>query len=239
MEQQPQTQFHFKTSRRIALDNNTLCAAFGVDSRIKEYARKAGISIEDVMYYCSINTLYENVNKGQRLKLNELYKLIKQARNMEIRFVIPPTVISEIYDRHIVFTPTTPNVFFHEYWVEHCAFDENTQMLIDELTHDLISPQPIIYKNNGREYTKIHKPIEGNHNQNHDHDARIFAESIMLGCDLFTFDGDFKNRQAIYQTVKRFEQKHPEIAGISTHVIVPNIEPQLNQKKRHHSAQEK
>ena len=97
-------------------------------------------------------------------------------------------------------------------------------MLIDELTRDLLSPQKVTLMKNGFLYTKTEWAFEGNHNQNHDHDARIFAESIFAGVNLFTFDRDFENKELIYHTVKEFEKKHPETKGISNFKILPDIQ---------------
>ena len=204
--------FHFKTNKKLALDNNALHSAFGMDARIRDYADKAKIPVEDVLKYCNIKALYDSkVSKNQLQLLAALFDNMKLAYNKELRIVITPTVLHEVYNNHIIFTPIKPNVFFQNYSVEHVAFDEHEQRLIDELTRDLLSPQKVTLMKNGFLYTKTEWAFEGNHNQNHDHDARIFAESIFAGVNLFTFDRDF-------------EKKHPETKGISNFKILPDIQ---------------
>lgn len=217
--------FHFKTNKKLALDNNALHSAFGMDARIRDYADKAKIPVEDVLKYCDIKALYDSkVSKNQLQLLAALFDNMKLAYNKELRIVITPTVLHEVYNNHIIFTPIKPNVFFQNYSVEHVAFDEHQQILIDELTRDLLSPQKVTLMKNGFLYTKTEWAFEGNHNQNHDHDARIFAESIFAGVNLFTFDRDFEKKELIYHTVKEFEKKHPETKGISNFKILPDIQ---------------
>ena len=201
--------FHFKTNKKLALDNNALHSAFGMDARIRDYADKAKISVEDVLKYCNIKTLYDSKVSKNQLQL----------------------LAHEVYNNHVIFTPIKPNVFFQNYSVEHVIFNEHQQMLIDELTRDLLSPQKVTLMKNGFLYTKTEWAFEGNHNQNHDHDARIFAESIFAGVNLFTFDRDFENKELIYHTVKEFEKKHPETKGISNFRILPDIQNQKSQDK--------
>lgn len=103
--------------------------------------------------------------------------------------------------------------------------------MIDELTIDLLSPQKHQKFHDGHSYSKDEAPIEGNHNKNHDHDARIFAESVFAGVNLFTFDNDFERRELIYHVVKEFENKHPETKGISNFKIFPDVQKNKLQDK--------
>ena len=217
--------FHFKTNKKLALDNNALHSAFGMDARIRDYADKAKIPVEDVMKYYSIKALYgSKVSKTQLKLLDALYQNLKLSYKKELRIVITPTVLSEVHNKKIVFTPIKPNLFFQNYSVEHVAFDEHEQRLIDELTKDLLSPQKVTLMKHGFPYQKTERPFDGNKNANHDHDARIFAESIFAGVNLFTFDRDFEKKELIYHTVKEFEKKHPETKGISNFKILPDIQ---------------
>lgn len=228
----PQEGYVFKNDNKIALDNNALHSAFGLDARIHALAEQTNLSVEDVMKYYSIKALYgSKVSKTQLKLLDALFDNMKLAYNKELRIVITPTVLHEVYNNHIIFTPIKPNVFFQNYSVEHVIFNEHQQMLIDELTRDLLSPQKVTLMKNGFLYTKTEWAFEGNHNQNHDHDARIFAESIFAGVNLFTFDRDFENKELIYHTVKEFEKKHPETKGISNFRILPDIQNQKSQDK--------
>lgn len=105
--------FHFKTNKKLALDNNALHSAFGMDARIRDYADKAKISVEDVLKYCNIKTLYDSkVSKNQLQLLAALFDNMKLAYNKELRIVITPTVLHEVYNNHVIFTPIKPNVFF-------------------------------------------------------------------------------------------------------------------------------
>lgn len=224
---------HFKTDDRIALDNNTLHAAFGLDTRIHEYAKKVGISVDDVMTYCNVGMLYpKNLNHEQRKSLNQLLAIIKSSYKKELRVVITPTVRSEVYDNRLSFSPTKPNIFFQNYMVEHIMFDEHQQKFIDELTSDLLAKQAIQRQHNGHIYTKTMSAFDGNNNpKNFDHDARIFAESVFAGVNLFTFDNDFERRELIYHVVKEFENKHPETKGISNFKIFPDVQKNKLQDK--------
>lgn len=224
---------HFKTDERIALDNNTLHAAFGLDARIREYAKKVRISVDDVMTYCNVGMLYpKNLSHEQRKSLNKLLAIIKSSYKKELRVVITPTVRSEVYDNRLSFSPTKPNIFFQNYMVEHIAFDERQQKFIDELTSDLLAKQEIQRQHKGHIYTRIMSAFDGNKNPNNfDHDARIFAESIFAGVNLFTFDSDFEKRELIYHTVKEFEKKHPETKGISNFKIFPDVQKNKPQDK--------
>lgn len=217
--------FHFKTNKKLALDNNALHSAFGMDARIRDYADKAKIPVEDVLKYYSIKALYgPKVSKTQLKLLDALYQNLKLSYKKELRIVITPTVLSEVHNKKIVFTPIKPNLFFQNYAVEHVAFNEHEQRLIDELTKDLLSPQKVTLMKHGFPYQKTERPFDGNKNANHDHDARIFAESIFAGVNLFTFDRDFEKKELIYHTVKEFEKKHPETKGISNFKILPDIQ---------------
>lgn len=210
----------------LALDNNALCSAFGLDAKILEYSKSRGIDINDFLSYAHANLLYNASNEKQLKKIDALLSLLKRAYKKEIRFVITPTVLKEVFNNHISFGPVKPNLFFHKLSVQHVAFDDYQQKLIDELVVDLMAPYETTQVHDGHSYKKTTYPFAGNHNQNHDHDARIFAESIFVGADLFTFDTDFKNRDLIYQVVKRFEQKHPETKGISKFKIIIPLQPE-------------
>lgn len=221
----PQEGYVFKNDNKIALDNNALHSAFGLDARIHALAKQTNISVEDVMKYYSIKALYgPKVSKTQLKLLDALYQNLKLSYKKELRIVITPTVLSEVHNKKIVFTPIKPNLFFQNYSVEHVAFDEHEQRLIDELTKDLLSPQKVTLMKHGFPCQKTERPFDGNKNANHDHDARIFAESIFAGVNLFTFDRDFEKKELIYHTVKEFEKKHPETKGISNFKILPDIQ---------------
>ena len=225
-------EYHFKNKNKLALDNNALCAAIGMYGKIKTLAERRRLSLDDAFDCFSVDSEYLNANLKHRAKLKMLFNNLKLAWKKELRLVITPTVRSEIFDKKIVFSQIKPNVFFHDFWVEHTSLDES-QELIDELTHDLLSSHPVTYyRENGHTYTKKECPIEGNHNENHDHDARIFAESIFIGSHLFTFDSDFDNREQIYATVEEFEKKHPETQGISKFKILPEIQKFKSQDKK-------
>ena len=232
MKNEPQT---FKNNNKIALDNNTLCAAIGLYGKIKAMAQNQKISISDAFAAFCVEREYVKTNKKVKEKLKTLLKFLKLSWEKELRIVITPTVRSEIFDRNIVFSKIKPNIFFQDFCVEHISFDQTQQKLIDELTLDLMSPHKHMKTCDGFSYLICEPPIEGNHNKNHDHDARIFAECLFAECDLFTFDTDFKNRDQIYEVVNIFEDKHHETQGISKYrIIMPKTEQKNCSKNNNH-----
>lgn len=225
-----------KNPVRLAIDNNALCSVLGLVKKIDEIQEKFGIDVQKI----NINMLYPNGQSKRQLdKLDSLLRKLKQAYRGELRFVIPPTVLSEIFDTRIKFSKNGPNEFFHNFCVEHVAFTEKEQMLIDELTKDLLTPIVKTKVHDGHEYPKTEFPFVGNHNKNHDHDARIFSESIFAGTNIFTFDEDFKNKELIYETVQNFEKKHPETKGISAYrIITPGAHKDRAPKKQNYDYQD-
>lgn len=222
----------FKTQTKLALDNNTLCAAIGLYEKVKALAKRHNISVADAFEEFNIEHEYVKTNQKLKAKLKALLKFLKLSWNKELRIVITPTVRSEIFDTRIVFTKIKPNMFFQDFCVEHISFEKTQQDLIDELTVDLLSPQKHQKFHDGHSYSKDEAPIEGNHNKNHDHDARIFAECVFSQTDLFTFDSDFKKRDFIYEVVKKFEHKHPEANGISKYrIIMPKTDQNNHSNK--------
>lgn len=202
---------------RLAIDNNALCSVLGLVKKIDAIQKTFGTDVQKI----SINMLYPHgQSKKQLQKLDLLLKKLKQSYRGELRFVITPTVLYEIFDTRISFTQNGPNQFFHNFCVEHVAFTEKEQRFINELTKDLLTPVVKAKTHDGHQYQKTEFPFVGNNNKNHDHDARIFAESIFAGTNLFTFDEDFKNKELIYETVQKFESKHPETKGISSYKII-------------------
>ena len=225
-----------KKTVRLAIDNNALCSVLGLVKKIDEIQEKFEIDVQKI----NINLLYPHgQSKKQLEKLDSLLRKLKQAYRGELRFVITPTVLSEIFDTRIKFSKNGPNEFFHNFCVEHVAFTEKEQMLIDELTKDLLTPIVKTKVHDGHEYQKTEFPFVGNHNKNHDHDARIFSESIFAGTNIFTFDEDFKNKELIYETVQNFEKKHPETKGISSfRIITPCSCRKQTQKKQNYNYQD-
>lgn len=220
---------------RLALDNNALCAILGMIEKIKNFSRVYKISFEEVINQDGIiDNLYFKHPKAYRDKMNKLFDQFKLAINKRVRFVIIPTVLNEISNNNISFSKNKPNMFFHDFCVEHVAFDKKQQQLINQLTKKLLSPQQTANECGEK------PPIEGNRNQdykNFDHDARIVAECVFAGADLFTFDSDFKNRNMIYQTIQdfmtnlssalKFEKQYRDFSKFK---IIPSPKHQIKQR---------
>lgn len=190
----------------LSLDNCALCVAIGLNRKAITFSEKFGIPYDKI----TINSLYPNGKATQSNRVNLLFNNLKGARNEKVRLVILPTVLSELFDGKKFKKDSAPDKFFEGFSVEHVIFTRREQKLIDELTEDLLRPIKLNITHDGHTYTKIECPIYGNHNKNHDHDARIVAESCFAGAHLFTFDGDLKNTDLIYLTIKNFQLKHPE-----------------------------
>lgn len=215
-----------KQKVRIALDNNALCIAIGLNKRAMAQSETSGIPYNKL----SASALYPDKNAKFVRGVDVLFSKLKRAQKGELRFVILPTVVGELFDERITFKESSPFHFFYDLCVQHYTFNEREQELIDELTSDLLKPRKVERFHDGHKYTKVDCPIYGNHNKNHDHDARIVAESCFAGTNLLTFDKDLKNTELIYQVIQEFEQKHPnEAKGFSKFKIIC---PSANQKQK-------
>ena len=213
-----------KEQMHISIDNNVVCGITGLNYKFQKYLEKnPDCSVDDV----TLEKLYPDKRPDENHKktLSNLLVVLKLSLKKIIRIVILPTVLDEIFDGRINLRDNKPNKFFLDNCVEHVIFTERQKMLIDELTKKLLEPK--FY--NGKKQA----PFDGNHNKNHDHDARIFAESIFRGTSLMTFDNDFKNKKLIYEVVEKFEQKYPEEAkGISQFgILTPKKHPPKDYSK--------
>lgn len=206
----------------ISIDNNVVCGITGLNFKFQKYLKNnPNCSIDDV----TLEKLYpdNNLTANNKKTISNLLLVLKLSLKKDIRIVILPTVLNEIFDGRINLRDNKPNRFFLDNCIEHVIFTERQKMLIDELTKELLKPK--FY--NGKKQVAF----DGNHNKNHDHDARIFAESVFRGTHLMTFDNDFKNKGLIYEVIKEFEQKYPEEAvGISNYKIMT---PKKDKPKEH------
>lgn len=212
----------------IALDNNAFASAVGLFKKVQALAKQNKIDFEQAFEIFDIDEHYKKSSEESKLRVKILYAYMKWSLKKKIRFVITPTVSNEIFQVR-TYQKGPARQFYYKFCVKLGRLKKEFRPLSDSLVQALMSPHRFRDPNEGFCYTDERIPIEGNFNSNHDHDARIYAEAIILGADLLSFDNDFANRDIIRQTTKHFEQEHTDLEGISQHkIILPNLKRKQN-----------